>query len=148
MNAQNEPAASVERKPTRLAPIVTPDAQFFWDGADRGEFLGQRCGDCKRFRFPPRPMCPHCLSTRREEVPLSGRGTVYTWIRPLYPLAYGFREPPTVAVIELEERFRFVSNVEGIAFENITAGLPVQVRFAATVGQHQVPVFVPREPGR
>jgi hypothetical protein len=27
-------------EPTRLAPIMTPDAKFFWDAADRGEFVG------------------------------------------------------------------------------------------------------------
>jgi uncharacterized OB-fold protein len=144
MTATPDPAASTEPKPIRLAPIVTPDAKFFWDGADREEFLGQKCGDCGRFRNPPRPMCPHCFSVKREEVPLSGRGTVYTWIRPQHPPAFGFREPPTVAVIELEEGFRFVSNVEGIAFEDITAGLPVQVAFVPTMGKHKVPVFRPR----
>ena len=53
-------------KPTRIAPIVTPDAKFFWDAADQEQFLGQKCSDCGRFRFPPRPMCPHCHSVRRE----------------------------------------------------------------------------------
>lgn len=148
MSAAPNDAEAKANKPIRLAPIVTPDAKFFWDAADRGEFLGEQCGSCERFRFPPRPMCPHCHSLERREIPLSGRGTVYTWIRPLHPPAYGFREPPTVAVIELEEGIRFVSNVEGIAFENISAGLPVQVAFVETVGNHKVPVFRPREDAR
>lgn len=146
MTTTSDPAAPA--KPIRLAPIVTPDAKFFWDGADREEFLGQKCGDCGAFRFPPRPMCPRCFSLKREEVPLSGRGTVYTWIRPLHPPAFGFKEPPIVAVIELEEGFRFVSNIEGIAFESVTAGMPVQVAFVETMNQHKVPVFRPRENAR
>jgi uncharacterized OB-fold protein len=139
----NPTAANDGDKPIRLAPIVTPDAKFFWDAADRSEFFGQKCGDCNRFRFPPRPMCPHCFSVKREEVALSGRGKIYTWIRPQHPPAYGFREPPIVAVIELEEGFRFVSNIEGIAFEQVTAGMPVEVMFADTMGKHKVPVFRP-----
>src|SRR3546814_6485371 len=66
------PTAPTAPKPTRIPPIVTLDAKFFWDGADQEQFLGQKCGDCGLFTFPPRPMCPQCFSLNRKEVPLSG----------------------------------------------------------------------------
>jgi uncharacterized OB-fold protein len=128
----------------RPAPIVTPDAKFFWDAADRGEFVGQRCVDCCEFRFPPRPMCPKCGSLRTEVVVLSGHGSVYSWIRPRYPLPEGFAEPPIVVIVELEEGYRMVSNLYAIEFEKIVAGLPVEVFFVPTADEHQVPVFRPR----
>ena len=130
-------------KPTRKDTIVTPDAKFFWDGANQEKLLGQRCVDCRQWRYPPRPMCPHCFSVKTEIAELSGRGTVYTWVRPMHPPPFGFKEPPTVAVIALEEGFRLVSNVVDIPFEQITAGLPVQVKFAPTMGNKKVPVFAP-----
>src|SRR3569623_2445003 len=89
-------------KPTRMAPIVTPDSKTFWEAADRGEFVGQKCGDCGKFRFPPRPMCPHCHSLNREEVKLSGFGKVVSWTMPRHPAPFGFTEPPIVAVIEVQ----------------------------------------------
>jgi uncharacterized OB-fold protein len=141
MNKASEAAAATQ--PTRLAPIVAPDAKFFWDAADRGELVGQRCGQCGVFRFPPRPMCPHCHSLERQVVPLSGRGRVYSWIRPVHPKPFGFSEPPIVALIELAEGFRLVSNLVGIAFQDVRADLPVAVEFAATQGGHRVPVFRP-----
>jgi uncharacterized protein len=49
-----------------------------------------------------------------------------------------------VALIDLEEGFRLVSNVYGIEFEKITPGLAVEVFFDKTVGGRQVPVFKPR----
>lgn len=127
----------------RLAPIVTLDAKFFWDNATEGKFVAQRCGDCQTFRFPPRPMCPNCQSLETEIVELSGRGSVYSWVRPQHPPAFGFSEPPTAAVIELEEGIRMVSNVVDIAFEDVTAGMPVEVTFAPTMKDKQVPVFRP-----
>ena len=130
-------------KPTRIPPIVTPDAKFFWDGADRGEFLGQKCGDCDRFVFPPRPMCPFCHSLDRLTVPLSGRGTVHAWTIPRHPAPFGFKEPPVVAVIELEEGIRFVSNVIGVKPGDMVMDMPVEVTFEATMKEHQVPVFRP-----
>jgi uncharacterized OB-fold protein len=131
-------------KPIRLAPIVTLDAKFFWDAADREEFLGQKCDACGKFRFPPRPMCPHCHSVKREEVTLSGYGTVHAWCIPRHPPPFGFREPPVVAVVELEEGIRFVSNVVGVKLEDMKQDMPVEVTFEATMNNHKVPVFKPR----
>jgi len=131
-------------KPTRIAPIVTLDAKFFWDGADQEQFLGQKCGDCHTFRFPPRPMCPHCFSVKREEVPLSGKGTVHSWTIPRHPHPFGFKESPIVAVIQLEEGIRMVSNVVGVAYEDVKQDMPVEVTFEATMNNHKVPVFRPR----
>jgi uncharacterized OB-fold protein len=139
--SETPPAAP---KPTRIAPIVTPDAKFFWEGADREEFLGQKCSDCGRFRFPPRPMCPHCFSLKREEVKLSGHGIVVAWTMPRHPPPFGFREPPIVALIQLDEGVRFVSNLVGVKLEEVKMGMPVDVAFEATMNNHKVPVFKPR----
>jgi uncharacterized OB-fold protein len=143
MTAPTDSAPTAPAKPTRLAPIVTLDAKFFWDAADQGQFVGERCAECRQFRFPPRPMCPNCHSVERETVQLSGRGTVYTWIQPRHPTPFGFKEPPIVATVELEEGYRLVSNLYDIALEEVKPGLPVEVFFAPTAGNHQVPVFRP-----
>jgi uncharacterized protein len=131
-------------KATRLKPIVTLDIKFFWDACDRGELVAERCADCRKFRFPPRPMCPHCHSLKRDHVKLSGRGSVYSWIRPRHPQPVGFTEPPIVALIDLEEGFRLVSNLYGVEFEQIKPGLAVEVFFEPTLGNRKVPVFRPR----
>ena len=132
-----------DNQPKRMPPVVTLDAKFFWDHANKGEFVCQKCSDCGEFRFPPRPMCPHCHSLNTDIVELSGRGTVYSWIRPRHPKPAGFDTPPVAALIELEEGFRFVSNIEGVELEDVTAGMPVQVDFAPTLKNKQVPVFRP-----
>lgn len=130
---------------TRPDPVFTPDAAFFWEGVARGELLGQRCADCSRLVHPPRPMCPSCQSLKRETVKLSGRGTVYSWVIPRHPPAVGFAEPPIVALIELEEGIRLVSNVIEVSPAAVRAGLAVEVCFAPTRGGRAVPVFRPRE---
>jgi len=129
---------------TRPDPILTADAAFFWEGAKRGELVAQRCADCGNLRHPPRPMCPVCHSVHREEARLSGRGEVYSWIIPRHPPALGFAQPPVVAVIQLEEGIRLVSNVVGVAEGRVAVGLQVEVQFEPTVGGYAVPVFRPR----
>ncbi len=142
--SESTPAAPATPKPIRIAPIVTPDAKFFWDAADKEEFVGQRCGDCGKYRFPPRPMCPYCHSVKREEVRLSGYGTVHSWTIPRHPPPFGFREPPIVAVIQLDEGIRFVSNLVGVALDQVKMDMPVEVTFEPTMNNHKVPVFRPR----
>ncbi len=134
--------------PTRPDPVYTADAAFFWEGADRGELLCERCSGCARLRHPPRPMCPHCHSTERTAVALSGRGQVCSWIIQRHPAPVGFTEPPVVVLVDLEEGIRLVSNLEGVALADLRRGLPVEVAFAPTRGGHSVPVFRPRERGR
>ena len=138
------PTAPAAPKPTRLAPIVTLDAKFFWDGADKEEFLGEACADCGKLRFPPRPMCPHCHSVKRNNVKLSGRGKVYSWILPRHPNPFGFKEPPIVATVELEEGYRLVTNLYGVELADVKVDMPVEVYFEPTMGNHKVPVFRPR----
>ncbi len=129
---------------TRPDPIVTRDTDFYWEGALRGELLGQACAACGKLRHPPRPMCPHCHCLERKLVRLSGRGEVYSWIVPRHPAPVGFAEPPVVALVELEEGIRIVSNVVGAAPGQVRQGLPVEVDFEPTRSGKAVPVFRPR----
>jgi len=90
-------------------------------------------------------MCPHCRSVRRETVKLSGRGKVYSWIIPRHPPPVGFAEAPIVALIELDEGIRLVSNVVEATPGSVRAGLAVEVCFVPTRGGRAVPVFRPRQ---
>jgi hypothetical protein len=144
MSTEQTPAAvAPASKPIRIPPIATTDSRFFWDAANEEKFVGQQCGDCGAYAFPPRPMCPQCYSLNRQVVPLSGRGRVHAWVIPRHPAPFGFREAPIVAVIELEEGFRFVSNVVCIAPEALVPDMPVQVAFEDTMNKMKVPVFKP-----
>jgi len=137
------PAAPAAPKPTRIAPIVTLDAKTFWEAADREEFIGQKCGDCGKFVFPPRPMCPHCHSLNRQDVKLSGKGTVHSWTIPRHPHPFGFKESPIVAVIQLAEGTRMVSNLVGVGYDEVKQDMEVEVTFEPTMNNHKVPVFRP-----
>ncbi|MEC9364327.1 MAG: Zn-ribbon domain-containing OB-fold protein [Pseudomonadota bacterium] len=141
MTAPTDPPAAP--KPTRIAPIVTLDAKSFWEAADQEKFIGQKCGDCDKFTFPPRPMCPHCHSLNRQDVELSGKGTVHAWTIPRHPHPFGFKESPIVAVIQLAEGIRFVSNVVGVGYDEIRQDMEVEVCFEPTMNNHKVPVFRP-----
>jgi uncharacterized OB-fold protein len=122
------------------------DAQPFWDGCARGALLLQRCGACGRLRHPPSPICPHCRSGEHAWEPASGRGTIYTYTVVRQALAKGWdaRIPYVVAVVELAEGPRMLSNIVEIAPDDVRIGMPVEVLFVASEGEQQLPLFKPQ----
>ena len=67
--------------PAYLLPPRNRDVAPFWDALREGRLTLQRCRDCGRARFPVAPVCPHCAGRSCDWQPLSGRGTVHSWIR-------------------------------------------------------------------
>ena len=126
----------------RPRPAHTADTQFFWDGARAGKLLLQQCGSCRRLRHPPGPMCPACGALRWEAIEASGRGVVYSFTVIHHPQLPGFEYPLVVALIELAEGVRLISNIVGVHPEGITIGMPVQAEFDVD-GDLTVPQFRP-----
>lgn len=114
---------------TRLPPTISADTEFFWNGLRDNKLLIQRCKGCGTLRHPPRPMCPHCRSLAWEAVESSGRGTVYSYVMPHEPKFPFFEYPYVVALVELEEGIRVVSNLTDIDPADVTVGMPVEVYF-------------------
>lgn len=114
-------------------PVPDFDATEFWAGCNRGELMMQRCAQCKKFRWLPRPMCPSCHSLEREWVKVSGKGKVYSWTiitHPVHPAAVS-RVPYNVVQVQLDEdpELILVSNLVGIGNEDIRIGMAVRVEF-------------------
>ena len=130
---------------TRLAPSTTGDTQFFWDGARAHKLLIQRCTDCGALRHPPRPMCPACNSLLWGTVEASGRGTVFSFVMPQHPRFPFLDYPYIVALVELEEGTRIVTNLVGTTPEEVTIGMPVEVTFEEFDGGLTLPQFTPRK---
>ncbi len=129
--------------PTRPRPLPTRNSAFFWEGVARHELLGQACRACGRFRHPPRPMCPSCHSLEWDARPLSGRGRLHAWIRPVHPPLPMFDEPPICVLVDLDEGIRLFSNLVGCEPSQIETGMPLEVGFEPTEGGGTVPVFRP-----
>ncbi len=132
---------------SRLAPSMTADTQFFWDGVKEHKLLIQRCGSCGLLRHPPRPMCPRCNALEWDTVESSGRGTVRSFVMPHHPPLPWFEDPYIVALIELDEGTRLVTNLVGIAPESATIGMPVEVHYEEFDDGLVLPLFAPLRAG-
>ncbi|MBW2292977.1 MAG: bifunctional MaoC family dehydratase/OB-fold nucleic acid binding domain-containing protein [Deltaproteobacteria bacterium] len=130
-------------KPVRIRPALGHDNQWWWDGVAAGHFLIQRCEDCGVLRHPPRPMCGECQSVRFDSVPSTGQGSVYSYVVIHYPEVPGYEYPLTVAVVDLEEGVRFVSNVVDCAPEDVEIGMQVQAEIREMDPEFKMVVFKP-----
>ncbi len=121
---------------------MSDDTSFFWEGAERGELLIQRCTSCKTLRHPPGPGCASCGSLDWDTVRSAGRGVVHSFAVHHYPPVPGFEYPLAVGLIELDEGTRLISNIVGIEPGDIEIGMPVEVLFES-FGEVTLPQFGP-----
>jgi len=130
--------------PTRPLPIPTPETQHFWDGALRGELLLQRCDDCAHAYFPPRPFCPRCSSRSVSVFQASGRASLYSYVIN-HRSAPGFTAPYAIAVVELEEGPRLMTNIVDCPQtpEALALDMPLQVKFERVADHCALPLFAP-----
>jgi uncharacterized OB-fold protein len=112
--------------PSVIPPNPTLDDQFFWDAVAEGRLVFQCCASCGVLRHPPAPLCGECHSTAWDTQESSGHGHVYTWIVSHHPTEPD-AEPRVVALVELDEGIRFVSNLLGVAEGDVRNGMEVAV---------------------
>jgi uncharacterized OB-fold protein len=115
------------------APIVNADSAPYWEGARNGKLLLQRCVDCDTLRFFPRYLCTACGSERAEWTEVSGRGTVHSFTivhRAAFP-EFQARTPYVVALIDLDEGPRMMTNIVGDDALSVAIGDAVTVAFEA-----------------
>lgn len=139
-----------------LPDIEDPDTAPFWQAASKGQLVVQACAHCGQRRMPPRPMCFRCRSLETRWEPLSGRGTIWSFVIAYPPLlpAYERVAPYNVIVVAVVEDpgIRFVGNlVEGpdvpfyrTRLELLRIGAPVRVVFQQ-VGDVYLPRWMPDE---
>jgi uncharacterized OB-fold protein len=123
------------------APQVNRDNQFFWDGIEAGEFRIQRCLGCGQLRFPPRPMCPNCQSLDWDTQVASGDATVYSYVIVHRPHPDEFPDRYLVALLNLEEGIRFVSDPVDQTMTGIEIGARVRLEITEVEPGVHLPLF-------
>ncbi|WP_426501610.1 bifunctional MaoC family dehydratase N-terminal/OB-fold nucleic acid binding domain-containing protein [Streptomyces sp. D54] len=144
------------RKPVvpalRPRPVINRDNAGFWAGVAEHRLLVQRCTDCATLRLPWLPGCNACGGAEWDTVEAGGKGTVFSHVvmhHPPFPAfgPTGEGGPYAVALIELAEGVRIVSNVIGVPYDKVRVGMPVQLEFLRTDPDLELPVFRASEGG-
>ena len=120
-----------ESNPQKPLPEADDASRPFYDGAMGGKLMLMRCSDCGTYRMPSRMHCDVCLSANAEWVEASGRATVRTLgvMHQKYHPGFYPELPYNLALIELAEGPRMVSNIVGAENDDLRVGMAVKVDF-------------------
>ena len=130
-------------------PIPQPDdaSRPFFEGAQRGELMIQRCTACGAYLAPGSRACTECLSEALEWAPASGQATLFTFAIMHQRYHPGFADdlPYNIAVVELAEGPRLNTTIVGVANAELRVGMPLAVTFEEVGDGVALPKFKPME---
>ena len=126
-----------------MEPVPTPETEHFWAGTLAGDLRIQHCNSCGKYYFYPRPFCRYCQSRDVEWRQVSGDGRLISYVInycPVPPAAPD--QPQVIALVELDEGPRMMTNIVGV--EPDPKNLPLDGRVRVTFeprGEQALPVF-------
>jgi uncharacterized OB-fold protein len=135
------PAGAAER----FDPPTSAAAAPFWEATREPRLVLQWCRSCERPVHFPREACPRCLGADLEFRPASGRGVVHavTVIPAGANPTMAGRGPYVVALVDLAEGVRVLTNVITDHPAAVAIDDPVTVAWEPLADGRHLPVFVP-----
>ncbi len=134
---------------TRFEPPVTDLTEPFWDATREQRLLLPWCRSCEQPFWFPRETCPRDLSPHLDWREAGGGGTVYAasvMPKPGNPAMAG-REPYAVALVELDEGVRLMSNVVTADPSAVAVGDRVTLTWEPLSDGRNLYLFQPAESG-
>ncbi len=103
--------------------------RYWRNEVPRYRLEGEECAQCGAKYFPARPVCK-CGLTEFNKYKLAERGEVVTWtVISNAPIGFEKYVPYVVALIELEDGCKLLSQVVDIDPDEVVSGLKVEAVF-------------------
>jgi len=103
--------------------------RYWRNEVPRYRLIGRKCKACGARYFPAQPVCT-CGSTEFEDIKLAEAGDVVTWtVIRSPPLGYERYAPYVVALVELDDGMRLLSQVVDVDPAEGMAGMRVEAVF-------------------
>jgi hypothetical protein len=137
-----------ENTPGVPLPVRDALSEPYWAALEEGRHVFQRCGACGHAWLPPRAECPMCLQAAWSWETASGAARLISWVvyHTAFHPAFADRLPYNVAVVELVEGPRLISNISGIDDqEALQIEMPLQLSIEREGGV-AIPRYVPAPP--
>ncbi|MEL0224720.1 MAG: Zn-ribbon domain-containing OB-fold protein [Gammaproteobacteria bacterium] len=123
--------------------LANGDSAEYFEAAQNGRLIFQKCSHCDAVQFPPRHHCTNCWEADLEWIDSTGKGKVETLtiVRRAPLQAYRDRVPYVVASVIVEEGPRMITNIVGEAAWEAQRGDAVTVAFEPSTEGDILPVF-------
>jgi len=109
----------------------------FFDELRKGRLMTTRCKACGALNWPPRVVCPECVSDELEwiELPRTGSLWAFTELCAGAPLGMDEEMPFSIGIVELERvGLRMLSRIE-TPFERLELGMPMELTVVKLPGK-------------
>jgi len=128
---------------TKIQPKPTFVSEPYWQGCRDKELSLQFCNSCNKHQFYPRIICATCGNSELEWQKASGHGTIGSFTVVRRGVSEAYTAPYVVALIDLEEGVRMMSQVltSNPDDSRLRVGANVTVAFVAWSTEMMVPVF-------
>lgn len=122
-------------------PDVSSIDKPFWDAVQENKLLIQKCKQCGRLQFLPRPVCLDCFSMNLGWQESKGLGKIYSFSFIFVPVQPALRKrveetgvPIIYAAVDLDEGVRVLSEIVDCEMDEIRLGSDVRVCFRNAPG--------------
>jgi uncharacterized protein len=141
------PADPTKPPKPRPSAIPDPDTAPYLAAALENRLVVQRCRTCQKYQLYGRALCKFC-GGEVEWTEASGLGTVASWtvIRQNHSRPWREMLPYVVALVDLDEGARLMTNIVGCDPEEVSIGMPVKVRFEKISDEAAIALFEPAGP--
>lgn len=115
--------------PPGALPRPTELSRPFWQAANQGRLVLQRCDACSAYRWTPQILCPHCMAEAFTWTEVSGKGALYSFTIVHRPPLPEFETPYVLGVVELDEGPLMLTRVINADAADVAIGMRVEVDF-------------------
>jgi len=86
-------------------PVADRDTQPFWDAVAGHRLVVQRCNQCHRWIWQPRPICPTCHASDLTWTDVNGEARVVSWtvLHPPVLTVWQDKLPFVLLLVELND---------------------------------------------
>ncbi len=112
----------------------------FYEALKEGRLTSTQCKDCGHVSWPPRIVCPECVSDRLEwvELPKEGEITAFTIQESGVPM--GFKAPLIFAMVKIG-KIKFLSRIVDVDPSEVEIGSKVKLRVLEASYDRVLPAF-------
>jgi uncharacterized OB-fold protein len=126
-------------------PLPTPWSQPFWDAAREHRLVLRRCSKCGYIDHPPYLYCTNCHTDEHEWIEAEGKATLAAYAINQFGVPFPFwaELPYVVALIDLPEGVRMISNIVECEFDRLQNGMELEVVFDDVSDEISLPKWRP-----
>lgn len=114
---------------TKPSPIPPKDTEWFWNRCNDEELVVLECDACESRRLLPSDSCTECWHEESNIIVCQGGGTIESYTVMHYPHSQPFEGdvPYVIAIIEVDEGVRFMSNLVECEPNTVNIGDKVEI---------------------